>query len=126
MFKILLVEDDSEDQYLFYEAINTLALMVHCKTVTNGKEALNHLQHCFNYDLIFMDLNMPVMTGIECIEVLKTLEKQKEIPVIIISTSVNPAHKDRCKELGIEIYWHKPNTFPELCNGLYDIIKNRN
>ena len=122
--RILLVEDDTEDQFLFNHALDCIKLGAFCKAVTNGQEALDHLNHTTDYEIIFLDLNMPVMTGVECLKILKENEKYKNIPVVIITTALNPTELNHCIELGALKIFHKPNTFPELCNGLNDILMN--
>jgi CheY-like chemotaxis protein len=122
--RILLVEDDMEDQYLFNHALDCLQVSAFCKAVANGQEALDHLSHSAEYELIFLDLNMPLMDGLSCLKLIRQNEKFKSIPVVIITTSVNPFELNLCTELGVASIFHKPNTFPELCNGLHTILMN--
>lgn len=120
--KNLLVEDDSDDQLLFTTAIDSLPLSIYCKTVNNGREALDHLNKIFDYDLIFLYLNMPVMDGIDCLDLLKRHEKYRDLPVIMFTTSFNPADIEKCKTLGVQSYFQKPSTFSELCYGLQSLL----
>lgn len=122
--RILLVEDDSEDQFLFNQALDCIELSVFCKSVSNGQDALDHLSHWTDYEVIFLDLNMPVMNGIDCLKLIKGNEKCNKIPVVIFTTSLNPYELNHCMELGAVTIFHKPNTFPELCNGLHAILMN--
>jgi CheY-like chemotaxis protein len=122
--RILLVEDDTEDQYLFNHALDCINISAFCKAVCNGQEALDHLSHSHGYEVIFLDLNMPVMSGLDCLKLIKQTEKFKDIPVVIITTSLNPYELNHCMELGAVTIFHKPNSFPELCNGLHSILMN--
>jgi CheY-like chemotaxis protein len=124
--RILLIDDDEEDQRFFMEALKTLNLEIECKTAGNGQEAIDQLELSFQYEIIFLDLNMPVMNGFECLEFIRRNEKYKHIPVVIFTTSVNHDDKQFCEGFGIKRYFHKPNSFPKLCLGLYDILGNRN
>lgn len=113
-----------EDQYLFNHALDCLNLSATCKSVSNGQEAIDHLAHSAEYEIIFLDLNMPVMNGVECLRLIKQNEIYRKIPVIIITTSLNPFELDECLHLGAKHIFHKPNTFPELCNDLHTILMN--
>lgn len=77
--RILLVEDDLEDQYLFNHALDMLQMSVYCKAVCNGQEALFHLEHTPNYETIFLDLNMPVMNSMDCLKPIRANETYKGI-----------------------------------------------
>jgi len=86
---ILLVEDDRVDAMTVKRALkdlNITNLLVH---TLNGEEALNHLKTGSNGNpcLIFLDLNMPKMNGIEFLKVIKADDKYKKIPVVVITTS---------------------------------------
>ena len=122
--RILLVEDDTEDQYLFTLALDSLNLNAYCKAVNNGQEALDHLNNIANYEIIFLDLNMPIMNGVDCLKALKENENCRHIPVVIITTSMNPFELDNCKKMGVAHIFHKPNSFPELCKSLQSILMN--
>jgi len=86
---ILLVEDDSIDAMAVKRAIKEMKLantLVHKK---NGEEALAHLRDQANAEpcLIFLDLNMPKMNGLEFLKVLKSDPNLKRIPVVVLTTS---------------------------------------
>ena len=122
--RVLLVEDDSEDHFLFTHALDCIACKVYCKSVYNGQEALDHLTHIHDYEIIFLDLNMPGMNGLDCLRLLKQHEKYKHIPVIIFTTSLYQPELYQCLELGARRIFHKPHSFPELCNELHTILLN--
>ena len=111
--RILVVDDDTDDQELFCEALEQISINVECVIAENGLEALQHLEHPPPYDLIFLDLNMPVMNGYETLTVLKKDTKYRNIPVIIFSTTHNQNDIKKCMELGAEHFFPKPNNFIE-------------
>jgi CheY-like chemotaxis protein len=112
---ILLADDDSEDREFFQDALNDIAVNVILKTAENGIEALNVLhQDAHLPDLIFLDLNMPLMNGHECLNDIKQDERLKDIPVIIFSTSVQPETANEVYDCGASLYVVKPNSFPAL------------
>jgi CheY-like chemotaxis protein len=88
---ILLVDDDKDDQIIFIAALNEIENTTLYDVAENGKEALDKLKNSlFLPDLIFIDINMPVMNGIECLtEIIKNPNLNK-IPIVIISSSSPP------------------------------------
>ena len=74
---ILLIDDDEDDQELFQLALGDVASVVQCKVLTSAKEALHHLETGLGtIDLIFLDLNMPIMTGQQFLAELRRLASQ--------------------------------------------------
>ena len=122
--KILLVDDDTDDQLFFVDAINELEPHLECEIANNGSEALDHLQKIPPPpSLIFLDLNMPKMNGFECLAELKNKEAYKEIPVIIFTTSNNPADKARSISMGAHMFLTKPPDFNALKIKLQGILQ---
>src|ERR1700761_8135544 len=86
---ILLVDDDDNDREFFEDALKTIATDITLKIAGNGVEALDLLCNSTVLpDLIFMDLNMPLRNGYECLGDIKKNERLKNIPVVIFSTSL--------------------------------------
>lgn len=122
--KILLVDDDIDDQLFFLEAINELEPTLECGIANNGLEALEHLQKDPPPPiLIFLDLNMPFMNGFECLTQLKKTNVYKEIPVIIFTTSNHPIDMERTISMGATMFLTKPADFNTLKNKLHGILK---
>ena len=119
--KILLVDDDQEDQQFFIEALNTLNLDIECKTAGNGQEAIDQLEVAVQYELIFLDLNMPLMNGKKCLEEIKNDESYKDIPVIIYSTTHDVNQIEACRKLGAD-FLTKPDNFEVLKFSLQNIL----
>ena len=120
--RVLLVEDDIDDQELFSEALARIHPTVCCDIANNGAEALEMIENPPAFDIVFMDLNMPKMNGIECLKHLKVHPVYKHVPVIIISTSVRVEEMEKCKELGAAKYFPKPASFDVLFNNLRNIL----
>jgi two-component system, chemotaxis family, chemotaxis protein CheY len=79
----------------------------------NGQEALDLLQREW-VDLIFMDINMPVMDGVELVRRMRAMDLLKSIPVIVISTDCSAQRMADMKEAGVQAYLTKPITPEEL------------
>ena len=116
--KILLVDDDREDQAIFQDAFVDLgeANLVHYEE--NGELALKFLEQCYLANalpvLIILDLNMPKLNGTQTLQAIKNDERYKDIVVIIYSTTLNPLEKEKCIQLGAKDFVIKPLVYTEL------------
>ncbi|MES1160042.1 MAG: response regulator [Bacteroidota bacterium] len=121
--RVLLIDDDEDDQELFLMAIKEIASTVECTALSSAQTALTQLEtHALTTDLIFLDLNMPIMTGQQFLSELKKKEALSKIPVIILSTSSNTATINETKELGAKKFITKPSNYKELKSVLYGIL----
>jgi CheY-like chemotaxis protein len=121
--RILLVDDDADDQIYFKDALQEVATPVVCEVANNGNEALQQIEIPPPPDLIFLDLNMPIMNGYECLAALKSETRFRHIPVVIFTTSKNAKDIERSKKMGASLYFTKPADFKTLCFKLNEIIK---
>lgn len=116
--KILMIDDDLEDQWTIREAFESLGRFDAASYAVNGEQAMNQLNENHNDrgytpNLIVLDLNMPIMNGILTLQKLKEDSRFRNIPVIIYSTSVNPFEHEKCMQLGAHSYITKPFTIEE-------------
>lgn len=110
----MLIEDDTDDQEFFREALSRIGHATLYGIAQNGKEALGILRDSHILpDLIFSDINMPVMNGIECLAELKTDPRFRRIPVIILSSAEEESII--ASTLGARAFINKQNSFNELC-----------
>jgi len=122
---ILLADDDMDDTEMFCEALADVDESVICCCAENGKEALKILESLEqNPGVIFLDLNMPIMNGWECLKEIKSNQRFKDIPVIMISTSSHKNDMDNAASLGAVCYFVKPNNFKDLKEVLKIITSN--
>ncbi len=112
---ILLIDDDEDDQEIFITAANTLSHNIKCTAIFDAAVALEKLSgKSIIPDVIFLDLNMPVMNGQQFLLEIKKRESLRDIPVIIFSTSSQPKTIDTMKKLGAHDFITKPGLFDEL------------
>ena len=125
--RILIIDDDVDDQELFVEAIAELNAPFSCETASNGEDGLQKLgDPSFQLpDLIFLDLNMPRLNGKQCLERIKSSMQLRDIPVIIYSTSSQDNDVRDCIALGAVHFLTKPSSFNELCKSLSEILLNQ-
>lgn len=90
---ILLIEDNEGDILLTIEALEERKIINEISVVRNGKEAIDFLfrqgkyEHAVAPDLILLDVNLPLKNGHEVLQIIKSDERTKKIPVIMLTTS---------------------------------------
>lgn len=123
--KILVAEDNANNQLLMEIILNDLGLDV--TIVENGKVAFERYKENL-YDLIFMDINMPIMDGIETLKVIKKYEKEYQkthTPIIALTANAIQTDKEKYIEDGMDGYLSKPIVNAELIK-LLDLYLDKN
>lgn len=121
---VLIIDDDSEDSELFCEAVAEIDASIKCRQAKDGREALSLLIHDINNppDYIFLDINMPVMNGRECLIEIKRNKKLSNIPVIMYSTTSDTNEIKGYYTLGAYDFLIKPHNFKKLVEAIGSII----
>lgn len=112
--KILLIEDDLIEVMKLKRAVDKMDLEITLIEAKNGEEALDLLKDSQNLpDLIFLDLNMPKINGLEFLNILKNDEVLKYLPTVILTTSSNRKDVLECYKVGVAGYILKPLKYDE-------------
>ena len=113
---LLLADDDIDDCIFFEDALKELPISATLSTVNNGIQLMNYLLAKSDNlpDVLFLDLNMPRKSGIECLTEIKMIDKLKDLPVIIFSTSFNTEVVDLFYQKGAHYYIRKPGEYEKL------------
>ena len=115
MNELLLIEDDSSDVLFFERALEEAGGEVLLRVARDAEEALARLREARPPPaLIVMDLVLRRGSGLEILEWLRRDPALKDVPVIVLTSSRNPAQLDRARELGVERVELKPAGFAEL------------
>lgn len=111
--KIILAEDDKEDQELFLDALDEAQVPSEVTTVENGQQLLDNLRDESqpNPDVIFIDVSMPVKGGIKALEEIKGDKDLRDIPAVMLSTWDHPADIEDAFDKGADLYVQKPSSF---------------
>lgn len=121
--RVMLIDDDPDDQLFFRDAIHIVQPGLHCELTSSCQEAFRKLELPPPPDYIFLDLNMPVMNGFECLVHLKNKDPYKDIPIVIFTTSKNLNDINKTQQLGARWFVTKPDDFKVLCKKLSKILQ---
>lgn len=110
MYTIMMVDDDETELVLVQKTLQDYYQII---PMNNPKSALTRLAKATAPDIIILDIEMPVINGLEMMTRIKTSEKTKDIPVIFISGNSDPSTELECYRLGAVDYIRKP-VIPEL------------
>ena len=111
---ILLIEDDAIETMKIHRVVSKLPASYNITEAKNGEEALSILNSESVFpDIILLDLNMPLMNGIEFLKILKNHSTIKYLPTIVLTTSENRSDLLECYSLGIAGYVVKPLSYNE-------------
>jgi CheY-like chemotaxis protein len=115
---ILLLEDDVVDHILVKRAFKDLNISNRLEIFPDGEAAISHLRddHSAKPCIIILDLNMPRLSGIEFLKIIKEDEELRLIPVIVLTTSREEQDKVECFKLGVAGYMIKPVEYQQFIN----------
>ncbi|MGX6445570.1 CHASE3 domain-containing protein [Neobacillus sp. K501] len=110
--KVLLVEDDGRNVFALVTALEAKGVKV--RVAENGKEAIGILQEQADFDLVFMDIMMPVMGGYEAMEIIRHKLEMEHLPIIALTAKTMKGERDKCMEAGASDYIMKPLNINQL------------
>jgi CheY-like chemotaxis protein len=137
--EILLVEDNPHDAELTIRALRKQNLANRLVHLQDGEEALEFLYGTGRFagrdvdrlpKVIFLDIKMPKVDGISVLKVIKSDERTKSIPVVIVTSSAMDPDIKKCYALGANSYIVKPVEFDDFAKtiselGLYWMVVNK-
>jgi CheY-like chemotaxis protein len=126
MTNILLAEDDADDRMFFEDALKLIPIHTQLTVANNGLELMNTLNAMTEPPpphVIFLDLNMPLKNGFQCLQEIRDNPELKGIPVVIFSTSANDDAVDRAYQHGANHYIRKPLSFSLLVKTIEMVLK---
>ena len=129
-FPILLVEDNKHDVRIARRAWRVNRISNPLYVVPHGQACLDFLRNESKYSdplqfprpgIILMDIRMPIMDGIECLQAIKSDPKLKVLPVIMLTTSKEDADRVRSYKLGCNTFIQKPVDFDKMIKAMQAI-----
>ena len=121
---IMLADDDEDDRLFFKEAFEEVKIKYDISTFNDGEQLMQYLNQHGNPlpDIIFLDLNMPRKSGMECLREIRQDDRLKRISVAIYSTSSSEQDIEDTFVAGANVYIKKPNDFNMLKKVLSDVV----
>ncbi len=118
--RIFLVEDNEGDVFLAKKALSVMRHPVQFDVQMDGEKVLSHLKDCVakgvdsTPDLIFLDLNLPKVNGLEVLRSIKLVENLRSIPIVILSSSRSPQDVSAVYAAGANSYLPKPKSIDDF------------
>ena len=123
LMKIVNVDDDPDDRDMFCMAINRIDKQIECIQVESGEDAIElFLDTKFTPDFIFMDINMPLMNGYECVREIYQYPNLANTRIIMFSSTFNPRDQVEFGVLGIK-YLLKTSSITSLADSIRKLLQ---
>jgi CheY-like chemotaxis protein len=121
---ILLADDDEDDRLFFKDVFDELKINTVVNMVNDGEELMEYLSRNDNTlpHILFLDLNMPFKSGLECLIEIKKMNHLKDLAIAIYSTSASEKEIEETFVNGANIYIKKPSDFGTLKKILSEVI----
>jgi CheY-like chemotaxis protein len=121
---IMLADDDEDDRLFFREAFEEVKIKTNITTFNNGVQLMDYLNDSTHPlpDIIFLDLNMPRKSGLECLQEIRNDERLRQLSVAIYSTSSSEKDIEDTFIQGANVYIKKPSDFGKLKKILSDVV----
>ena len=117
---ILIAEDEAVNRIYFSRVLGKEGLSV--DEASNGREAVAKALEK-QYDLILMDLKMPLLGGLEATEAIRKAETSRHTPIIALTSYSNPEDQARCRNAGMDAFLSKPLNNRQLLDMVRRYIK---
>ncbi len=123
---ILLAEDDPGDAVMIREAFEQALPSVRVHVVGDGEQAIDFVRRpsagIHRPDLILLDLNLPLRSGLEVLADMKGDDDYSAIPIAVLTASRDPHTVQRCYSLHANAYIVKPADFDDFASVIYQIV----
>ena len=120
--KSFFIDDDEDDRDFFCTAIQAIDETIDCRFAKDGYDAIEQLtaHSDFTPDFIFIDMNMPMMDGKQCFEAILQIERLRNVPVYLYSTSGSPRLIEEIMRMGAKDFLIKPTSM----SGLEELLRS--
>ncbi len=126
---ILVAEDNPQDVELIIEALQANKLANRVDVVNDGVEVMEYLTYEGRFSnrekgnpvVLLLDIKMPRMNGIEVLQAIRSNEKLKLLPIVMLTTSREEPDLKKCYALGVNAYVVKPVSFSEFVDAVKHI-----
>ncbi len=124
--KIVVVEDDKDDTFLLLRQLKKIQLDSDVTVIPSGYAAYNHLLETSQPpSLLFLDLHLPGISGLEILKKLREVRRLREVPVIILTGSVNPKDEAECAKYNVSAFLIKPVSVSTFVKSVAHLFPER-
>jgi two-component system, response regulator len=122
--RVVVIEDDENDRALLLRQLRKSKIDEHVKFLTDGKEALIFLsdlppaQPFCNLIAIFLDLKLPSISGLDLLRQIKQIQGMQNVPIIIVTSSLDPKDFEECQRQNVAAFVPKPVTFESFSKAI--------
>lgn len=120
---VLVAEDNAVNRQVAQGILKKQGMQVTC--AENGQIAVNLLQSHTPFDAVLMDIEMPVLNGIEATHIIRTLPHRINIPIIAVTAQAMPGDREKCFKAGMDEYVSKPIKPQALYQILSDLLEQQ-
>jgi two-component system response regulator len=126
--RVLVVEDNADDRELLLRQLRKTGMADQVKFISDGKEALVYLTEPGAQSAedeliaIFLDLNLPSVSGLDLLRKLRQSDGSPDTPVIVMTSSNDPHDLEECRRLHVTQYVSKPVTFTSFSKAVADVF----
>lgn len=122
---VLLVDDDNDDRALFVEALHSVDPGLICRSTDSAEDALDCVENgIVEPEVMFVDINLPEMSGWQLLRKIKQNEQLKKIPVFMYSTSSHRRDQEIAVDFGAVCLITKPHDYKKLKMFLDIVVRN--
>jgi len=124
LMHILIADDDEDDRTFFSEAMTELKMNNKLTLFNDGKDLMDYLTdpEITLPHILFLDLNMPYMSGFECLKMIRANNRFRDVSIAIYSTSSSEKDIEETFIEGANIYIKKPNDFTKLKKVIKEVL----
>ena len=127
VLRVLVIEDDADDQVLLMRQLKKADIADQVKFIADGSEAVtflrrNHAQIASSIMVIFLDLKLPGLGGLQVLRAIKRNSALSHIPVVLMTSPHNLADLEACQSLGVMNYVEKPVTYSAFSKAMADVF----
>jgi putative two-component system response regulator len=117
---VLAVDDDKTNLMLLRSLLAKSEIVIEVIEVMNGQDAITQLKSRDDIDVVLLDIIMPIMNGLEMIQVVRADENLRQVPIIVLTT--DETKREEALELGANDFLMKPIRMNDLVEKMQSVV----
>lgn len=112
--RLVYIDDDEDDILVLAEVLLQVNDDIECISAVNAQDGLDLLEQRDPPHYIFLDINMPRISGKQCLQIIRANPRYDDVPVVMLSTSTSDTDVKECMALGATAFLVKPSDLPSF------------